>query len=84
MPGAVYAPRLLRRRGIHEEPLFIKMEDNSDTEVQFSPIPSTSAAAYREFIEGESMKQFFFKSFFFFRMKHVRISGVILSGCQML
>ncbi|XP_076445942.1 MSL complex subunit 3-like isoform X2 [Babylonia areolata] len=44
-PNVKLSPRALRRRGIHDDPLSIKVEDttNSDPEVEFSPLASTSA-----------------------------------------
>ncbi|XP_070196637.1 MSL complex subunit 3-like [Littorina saxatilis] len=41
-PSPKLSPRATRRRGLHEEPLVVKVEDNSDTEIEFSPPASTS------------------------------------------
>ncbi|KAL8616789.1 hypothetical protein ACOMHN_017826 [Nucella lapillus] len=43
-PNVKLSPRTLRRRGIHEDVLSVKMEDNSDPEIEFSPPASTSTA----------------------------------------
>ena len=43
-PSPKLSPRTLRRRGIHEDPLCVKVEETSDPEIEFSPPASTSTA----------------------------------------